>query len=109
MASPLRRRSEDRPPHHRRRARWYRDEPLADDERVGDPNLLYIESLAYQFSERLRERGIRVPDIAIAGGFADEANVFKALAMGSPYVRAVCMGRALMIPGHGREEYRKVA
>ena len=59
----------------------------------------YIESLACRFCERLRERGIRVPDIAIAGGFADEANVFKALAMGSPYVRAVCMGRALMIPG----------
>ena len=59
----------------------------------------YIESLAYQFAERLRERGIRVPDIAIAGGFADEASVFKGLAMGSPYVRAVCMGRALMIPG----------
>ncbi|MDD3070237.1 MAG: glutamate synthase-related protein [Methanoculleus horonobensis] len=59
----------------------------------------YIESLAYQFAERLRERGIRVPDIAIAGGFADEANVFKGIAMGSPYVKAVCMGRALMIPG----------
>jgi glutamate synthase domain-containing protein 2 len=25
--------------------------------------------------------------------------VFKALAMGAPYVKAVCMGRALMIPG----------
>ncbi|WP_243668554.1 hypothetical protein [Methanoculleus chikugoensis] len=59
----------------------------------------YIESLAYRFAERLRERGIRVPDIAIAGGFADEANVFKGIAMGSPpYVKAVCMGRALMIP-----------
>jgi glutamate synthase domain-containing protein 2 len=59
----------------------------------------YIESLTYQFAERLRERGIRVPDLAIAGGFADEANAFKALAMGSPYVKAICMGRALMIPG----------
>jgi glutamate synthase domain-containing protein 2 len=59
----------------------------------------YIESLAYQFAERLKARGIRVPDLAIAGGFADEANVFKGLAMGSPYVKAVCMGRALMIPG----------
>ncbi|MDK2863428.1 MAG: hypothetical protein PWQ46_1138 [Methanomicrobiaceae archaeon] len=59
----------------------------------------YIEALAYRFAGRLRERGIRVPDIAIAGGFSDEANVFKAIAMGSPYVRAVCMGRALMIPG----------
>ncbi|KUG19522.1 glutamate synthase large chain [hydrocarbon metagenome] len=59
----------------------------------------YIESLAYQFAARLAGRGMRLPDIAIAGGFADEANVFKAIAMGSPYVKAVCMGRALMIPG----------
>ncbi|MDD1656253.1 MAG: FMN-binding glutamate synthase family protein, partial [Methanomicrobiales archaeon] len=26
-------------------------------------------------------------------------NVFKAIAMGAPYVKAVCMGRGLMIPG----------
>ncbi len=59
----------------------------------------YLQSLTYQFCEILKGRGIRVPDIAIAGGFSDEANVFKALAMGSPYVKAVCMGRGLMIPG----------
>jgi hypothetical protein len=40
-----------------------------------------------------------VPDIAFAGGFSTEDGVFKALAMGSPYVKAVCMGRGLMIPG----------
>jgi glutamate synthase domain-containing protein 2 len=59
----------------------------------------YLESLAYQFCERLTRKGIRVPDIAIAGGFSTEDGVFKAIAMGSPYVKAVCMGRALMIPG----------
>lgn len=59
----------------------------------------YLQSLAYQYAEMLKARGIRVPDLAIAGGFADEANVFKALAMGNPYVKAVCMGRGLMIPG----------
>lgn len=59
----------------------------------------YLEVLTYQFCEYLKKRGIRVPDIAMAGGFADEANVFKAVAMGSPYVKAVCMGRGLMIPG----------
>lgn len=59
----------------------------------------YIEALTYEFCERLKARGIRTPDIAIAGGIADEANAFKVLAMGSPYVKAVCMGRALMIPG----------
>jgi glutamate synthase domain-containing protein 2 len=58
----------------------------------------YLQSLAYRFCEKLRSRGIRVPDIAIAGGFSTEDGVFKAIAMGSPYVKAVCMGRALMIP-----------
>ena len=42
---------------------------------------------------------MRVPDLAMAGGFSDEPGVFKALAMGSPYFKAVCMGRGLMIPG----------
>ena len=59
----------------------------------------YIQSLAYQMAEALKKKGMRVPDLAIAGGFADEANAFKALAMGAPYFKAVCMGRALMIPG----------
>jgi len=59
----------------------------------------YLQSLAYRFCKRLTERGIRVPDIAIAGGFSTEDGVFKAIAMGSPYVKAVCMGRALMVPG----------
>jgi glutamate synthase domain-containing protein 2 len=40
-----------------------------------------------------------VPDLAFAGGFSSEDGIFKALALGAPYVKAVCMGRALMIPG----------
>ncbi len=59
----------------------------------------YIQSLAYEYAELLKKRGKRVPDLAMAGGFSDEPNVFKALAMGNPYVKAVCMGRGLMIPG----------
>jgi len=59
----------------------------------------YMHSLAYEFAEKLTQKGMRVPDLAFAGGFSTEDGVFKALAMGSPYVRAVCMGRALMIPG----------
>lgn len=59
----------------------------------------YLEALAYQFAERLSSKGLRVPDLAIAGGFSDEAGVFKAIAMGAPYVKAICMGRALLIPG----------
>jgi len=52
----------------------------------------------YEFCNVLKKRGKRIPDIAMAGGFSDEPNVFKALAMGSPFVKAVCMGRGLMIP-----------
>jgi len=59
----------------------------------------YLESLTYQFCKKLEKRGLRVPDIAIAGGFSSEDGIFKAIAMGAPYVKAVCMGRALMIPG----------
>ena len=59
----------------------------------------YLQSLAYEFCEKLSKKGMRVPDIAIAGGFSSEDHIFKVLAMGAPYVKAVCMGRALMIPG----------
>jgi len=59
----------------------------------------YLQALTYNFSEKLSRKGMRVPDLAMAGGFSSEDGVFKALAMGSPYVRAVCMGRGLMIPG----------
>jgi glutamate synthase domain-containing protein 2 len=59
----------------------------------------YLQALTYEFAQKLTAKGVRVPDLAIAGGFASEDGVFKAIAMGAPYVKAVCMGRALMIPG----------
>lgn len=59
----------------------------------------YLQALTYEFCEKLKKKGMRVPDIAIAGGFSSEDHVYKVIAMGAPYVKAVCMGRALMIPG----------
>lgn len=59
----------------------------------------YLQSLTYEFCEKLSKKGMRVPDIAIAGGFSSEDHIFKVLSMGAPYAKAVCMGRALMIPG----------
>ena len=44
-------------------------------------------------------RACRTPDLAFAGAFSSEDGVFKALALGAPFSKAVCMGRALMIPG----------
>ena len=60
---------------------------------------LYLHSMAYELCLRLAQKGHWVPDIAFAGGFSAEDHVFKALALGAPYCKAVCMGRALMIPG----------
>jgi glutamate synthase domain-containing protein 2 len=59
----------------------------------------YLQSLAYEFAEKLSNKGMRVPDLAMAGGFSSEDGIFKVMAMGYPYFKAVCMGRALMIPG----------
>jgi glutamate synthase domain-containing protein 2 len=67
-------------------------------EEWGIPSL-YLHSAAYDFAKKLANKGERVPDIAFAGGFSSEDGVFKALALGAPFVKAVCMGRALMIPG----------
>ncbi len=67
-------------------------------EEWGVPSL-YLHATAYQFAKRLADKGQRVPDMAFAGGFSSEDGIFKALAMGAPFVKAVCMGRALMIPG----------
>jgi len=60
---------------------------------------IYLHSMAYELCLRLARKGAWVPDIAFAGGFSSEDHIFKALALGSPYCKAVCMGRALMIPG----------
>ncbi len=59
----------------------------------------YLEALTYEFCQKLVKKGVRLPDIAIAGGFSTEDHIFKVIAMGAPFVKAVCMGRALMIPG----------
>jgi glutamate synthase domain-containing protein 2 len=59
----------------------------------------YLQAMAYKFAKRLAARGEWIPDLAMAGGFSTEDHIFKVLAMGSPYFKAVCMGRALMIPG----------
>ncbi len=67
-------------------------------EEWGIPSL-YLHAAAYEFAKTLADKGQRPPDMAFAGGFSSEDGVFKALALGAPFSKAVCMGRALMIPG----------
>jgi len=57
---------------------------------------VYLESLLHKFLSRLDEKGAFIPSCAIAGGIALEDHIFKALALGAPYIKAVCMGRATL-------------
>jgi glutamate synthase domain-containing protein 2 len=55
-----------------------------------------IECLLYRFLRRLNEKGASIPSCAIAGGISLEDHAFKALALGAPYIKAICLGRASM-------------
>lgn len=49
---------------------------------------------AYEYAEKLAKKGKHIPDIVFAGGFALEDHLFKGLAFGSPYAKAIGMCRA---------------
>jgi glutamate synthase domain-containing protein 2 len=53
-----------------------------------------LHSLLYQYCETLMQRGDYIPDIAVAGGFAFEDQMFKGLALGAPYFKLIGMARA---------------
>jgi glutamate synthase domain-containing protein 2 len=55
-----------------------------------------LECLTYQMCERLNAKGAYIPPIAMAGGLSLEDHIFKALALAAPYVKAICLGRAIM-------------
>ncbi len=59
----------------------------------------YLQAMTNELCGKLAAKGAYIPDIAIGGGFSTEDHIFKAFAMGAPYTKAVCMGRALMISG----------
>ncbi|MDR0916006.1 MAG: FMN-binding glutamate synthase family protein [Oscillospiraceae bacterium] len=58
-----------------------------------------LHSKAYEYASILAAKGEDVVDLAFAGGIAREDQIFKALALGAPFTKLICMGRALMIPG----------
>jgi hypothetical protein len=49
--------------------------------------------LTYQYVDFLAKKGAYVPDIAFAGGFTMEDQIFKGIALGAPYVKAIGMAR----------------
>ena len=67
-------------------------------EQWGVPSL-QLHAKTWEYCHMLDANGGVVPHISLAGGFAREDHIFKALALCSPYTKLVCMGRAPMIPG----------
>lgn len=55
---------------------------------------VYLESLLVSYLDRLAARRAYLPPVAIAGGFSLEDQIFKGLALGGPYVKAVGVARA---------------
>ena len=60
---------------------------------------IFLHAKAYEYASILASKGEKVVDKSFAGGFALEDSIFKALALGAPFTKLVCMGRAIMIPG----------
>lgn len=60
---------------------------------------IFLHAKAYEYAQILASKGYDVVDMAFAGGLAREDHIFKALAIGAPFTKLVCMGRSIMIPG----------
>ncbi|HVN98200.1 MAG TPA: glutamate synthase-related protein [Syntrophorhabdaceae bacterium] len=64
----------------------------------GVPSVL-LHAKSHEYASILAAKGNTVVDMAFAGSLAREDHIFKALALGAPFVKMICMGRAAMIPG----------
>lgn len=71
--------------------------PVPMMQECGTPTV-YLEAQVLRCIELLKQKGKHVPDIAMAGGFVNETQIFKAIAMSnlgdSPCVKAIAMARA---------------
>jgi len=57
---------------------------------------VYLEALVVGCLDMIKKKNpnVKIPTVAIAGGIANETQMFKALAMGAPYVKCIAMARA---------------
>jgi hypothetical protein len=57
---------------------------------------VYLESMLHDILKKMKCKNYFLPQIAIAGGFATEDQIYKGLALGAPYINFVATGRAAM-------------
>lgn len=55
-----------------------------------------LELIVHNIMLELDKENNYLPDIAMAGGIAMEDDIYKVLALGAPYIKAVAIGRAAM-------------
>ncbi|MEM4566209.1 MAG: glutamate synthase-related protein [Archaeoglobaceae archaeon] len=79
---------------------------------MGIPTV-YLEALVLKAARKLKEKGRYVPDISIAGGFINETQILKAIAMSNfgdgPIVKTVTTGRAPLTAVMKSEYFVKLA
>lgn len=63
----------------------------------GVPSVL-LHARARDYAALRAASGKSVVDLSVGGGLAKPSQIFKALALGAPYVKSVCMSRAFMVP-----------
>jgi len=74
---------------------------------------VYLEALVLKAAMILKKRGKHVPDIAMAGGFINETQIFKAIAMSNfgdgPFIKAIAQARAPLTAAFKGKYFRKLA
>lgn len=84
--------------------------PMMDE--MGVPTV-YLEAQVLKCLQILRNSGRYIPDIVMAGGFIDETQILKAIAMsnfnGQPYVKAIVIGRAILTAVMKAEHFVELA
>jgi glutamate synthase domain-containing protein 2 len=84
--------------------------PMMDE--MGVPTV-YLEAQVLKCAQILKGKGKYVPDIVMAGGFINETQILKAIAMsnfnGEPYVKAAVIGRAMITAAMKAEYFSRLA
>lgn len=63
----------------------------------GVPSVL-LHARAHDYAAVRAAAGKSVVDLSVGGGLAKPSQIFKALALGAPYVKTVCLSRTFMVP-----------
>ncbi|MCS7113461.1 MAG: glutamate synthase-related protein [Nitrososphaerota archaeon] len=84
--------------------------PMMDE--MGIPTV-YLEAQVLKCLQILGSKGRYIPDIVMAGGFIDETQILKAIAMSNfgdqPYVKAIVIGRAMLTAAMKAEHFVELA